>query len=234
MPLYRFALTLHILGGTLALLSFWLPLVARKGGPLHRRAGWVYVAAMALLAVTGMYISGWRALWGVPAQRPFNVFLVFVGLLSASAATMGLRVLRAKGRTGVHRHPFDLGLSALLLLASLSLMLYGLRARVPLLVGFGPVGVLTGAGQLYYWLRPPTTRLHWWFEHMGSMGGSTIAVVTAFLVINAPRLGLQTFGLGVWLAPALVGIVAFRLWNRYYRRRFAAAAAPRAPAAPTP
>ena len=32
------ALALHILGGTLALLSFWLPLVARKGGPLHRRA----------------------------------------------------------------------------------------------------------------------------------------------------------------------------------------------------
>jgi hypothetical protein len=72
---------------------------------------------------------------------------------------------------------------------------------------------------------------------MGSMGGSTIAVVTAFLVINAPRLGLQAFGLGVWLAPALVGIVGYRLWDRVYRRRFAAAAMaprPRAEAAPTP
>lgn len=229
MPLYRFALALHILGGTLALLSFWLPLVARKGGPLHRRAGWLYVGAMGLLAVTGTYISGWRALFGLPEQRPFNLFLVFVALLSASSATMGLRVLRAKGRTGAHRHPFDLGLSALLVLASLALALYGLVVRQPLLVGFAPVGLFAGASQLYYWLRPPTSRMHWWFEHLGAMGGSTIAVVTAFLVINAPRLGLQAFGLGVWLTPALLGIAGYRLWDRVYRRRFAAAAvAPRA------
>jgi uncharacterized membrane protein len=225
MPLYRFALTLHILGGTLALLSFWLPLVARKGGLLHRRAGWVYVAAMALLAVTGMYISGWRALWGTPAQRPFNLFLVFVGLLSASGATMGLRVLRAKQRTAAHHHPLDLGLSGLLLLAALALAGYGLWVGQPLLVAFAPVGVFAGASQLYYWLRPPTSRMHWWFEHMGSMGGSTIAVVTAFLVINAPRLGLPPTALAIWLTPALVGVAGLRLWARVYRRRFAGTAA---------
>ena len=231
MPLYRFALALHVLGGTLALLSFWLPLVARKGGALHRRTGWPYVGAMALLAVTGLYISGWRALWGLPAQRPFNVFLVFVGLLSASSATMGLRVLRAKGRRAAHRHPLDLGLSGLLVLAALALTGYGVAVRQPLLVGFAPVGLFAGASQLYYWLRPPTSKMHWWFEHMGSMGGSTIAVVTAFLVINAPRLGLQAFGLGVWLTPALVGVVGFRLWERYYRRRFAGRTAPATPVA---
>ena len=82
------------------------------------------------------------------------------------------------------------------MLASLALALYGLRVRQPLLVGFAPVGLFAGASQLYYWLRPPTSRMHWWFEHMGSMGGCTIAVVTAFLVINAPRLGLQRLRAG--------------------------------------
>ena len=226
MPLFRFALALHILGGALALLSFWPPLVSRKGGALHRRAGWLYVGAMGLLAVTGVYISGWRALWGAAAQRPINLFLLFVALLSASGASMGLRVLRAKGRTGAHRNPYDLGLPALLLLAALALAAYGLSLGHPLLMGFAPVGVYAGASQLYYWLRPPTSRMHWWLEHMGAMGGSALGVIVAFLVINARHLGLPSFGLGLWLTPVLVGVTGLRLWQRVYQRRFAARRAP--------
>ena len=37
-------LYLHIAGGSAALLSMFIPLVTRKGGLTHRRAGWVFVS----------------------------------------------------------------------------------------------------------------------------------------------------------------------------------------------
>jgi hypothetical protein len=62
--------------------------------------------------------------------------------------------------------------------------------------------------------------MHWWFEHMSSMLGACIAATTAFSVVNANNLGLQTFSLIVWLAPSVVGVPAIAIWTRYYRRKF--------------
>ena len=71
-----------------------------------------------------------------------------------------------------------------------------------------------------YWLRVPTHRMHWWFQHMGAMLGSCIAATTAFLVVNSGRLGFQTFALAVWLTPTVIGVPTIALWTAYYRRRF--------------
>ena len=59
---------------------------------------------------------------------------------------------------------------------------------------------------------------------MSSMLGSCIAATTAFLVVNASRLGFETFGFVVWLAPTIIGIPTIAIWTRYYRHKFAPAA----------
>jgi hypothetical protein len=59
----------------------------------------------------------------------------------------------------------------------------GVSAAV--LVAFALVGILSGSGQLSYWLRRPRRRMHWWFAHMDLMLGSCIAATTAFLVNNS-------------------------------------------------
>ena len=53
MGLHEIARALHIVGGTVGLATFWLPLVTRKGGRLHRRVGWIYVMAMLVAAFSG-------------------------------------------------------------------------------------------------------------------------------------------------------------------------------------
>jgi hypothetical protein len=63
--------------------------------------------------------------------------------------------------------------------------------------------------------------MHWWFEHMSSMLGACVAATTAFAVVNASNLGLQTFSLIVWLAPSVIGVPTIAIWTRYYRRKFA-------------
>ena len=53
-------LAIHIAAGSAALASMLIPIVAVKGGGLHRRAGWVFVCAMATVSVTALLLSGAR------------------------------------------------------------------------------------------------------------------------------------------------------------------------------
>jgi hypothetical protein len=59
------------------------------------------------------------------------------------------------------------------------------------------------------------------FEHMSSMLAACITATTAFLVINAARLGLDTLGLVVWLTPTLIVVPATPSlsWRGSARRR---------------
>jgi uncharacterized membrane protein len=237
MSLYLLARWLHIASGVVAFITLWLPLVARKGNTLHRRVGQVYVGAMLSVALTGLLISGWRFLQA-PAEQPVALFFTYLAVMSAASASMGVRVLRTKGRKGASRNPLDVGLSALVLFMALFTGAWGLAVGMPLLWGFATVGIFSGSSGLWYWLRPPQEKMHWWFEHMGAMVGSGIGTVTAVLVVNARHLGIDGLHLAVFLGPTVVGVTGMKLWERYYRQRFSGkarpSAAPEAPAAATP
>jgi hypothetical protein len=217
-------LYLHIAGGSAALLSMFIPLVTKKGGLTHRRAGWVFVSGMTIVSITALLLAGARwATDSTPREREAGAFLFFVSILTATSVSAGVRVLRAKTRSTAHRHPWDLGLPALLTVSSIAAAIYGLSTGNYLFTAFSVIGMLGGGGSLAYWLTPPSHPMHWWFEHMSSMLGACIAATTAFLVVNASNLGLETFSLIVWLAPTLVGVPTIAIWTRYYRRKFAPA-----------
>ncbi|QSQ25019.1 hypothetical protein JY651_08830 [Pyxidicoccus parkwayensis] len=231
MSFYQLARWFHVASGVVAFITLWLPLVARKGGPLHRRVGWAYVVAMLAVAASALVIAGGRFIQA-PREEPIALFFIYLAVMSAASSSMGVRVLRAKTRTGAHHHPLDLGLSALVLVMGLFTGAWGLAIQAPLLWGFAPVGIFTGASGLYYWLRPPQERMHWWFVHMGAMVASGIGTVTAVLVTNARHLGISGMQLSVFLGPTVVGVVGLKLWERYYKRRFAPKARPAAAGLP--
>lgn len=217
----RTLLTLHIAAGSVALLSMVIPMVAKKGGTLHRRAGWVFVTGMTIVSMTALILSAARFVTDQTAQgRSAGVFLFYVAILTGAGVSTGIRVLRAKGRTTAHRGWWDIGVSSVLAGSGVAMALYGAIARQPLFMAFAVIGIINGGVQLAYWLRAPTRPMHWWFAHMTNMLGSCIAATTAFLVINGGRLGFETFSLAVWLAPAAVGTPAIVIWTAYYRRRF--------------
>jgi hypothetical protein len=188
----------------------------------HRRAGWVFVTGMTVVSITALILAGTR--WLVdPTRRgrEAGAFLFFVAILTATSVSGGVRVLRAKARIAPHRHAWDVGWPVLLTALSLAAAFYGLSTGHHLFTAFSMIGLLVGGGQLAYWLTPASHPMHWWFEHMGSMLGSCIAATTAFLVVNAGRLGFETFSLLVWLTPTIVGVPTIAIWTRYYRQKFA-------------
>jgi uncharacterized membrane protein len=216
-------LAIHIVAGSLALASMLIPMVTRKGGRAHRRAGWVFVSSMGVVSVTALLLSGGRLLFDPrPEAREFAFFLLVIALLTGSAVSAGVRVLRFKERTAARLHWWDTGLPALLGAASLGLGMDGLARGQVLFVSFGGIGLLSAAGSLRYWLRPPASRMHWWFEHMTSMLTGCIAATTAFLVIGGSSIGI--WPLAAWLGPSIIGVPAIALWTRYYARLFTARA----------
>jgi uncharacterized protein (TIGR03435 family) len=218
----KMLLSVHIAGGTAALLSMLLPLVSPKGGRLHRRAGWVFVAGMTTVSITALVLAAHQFVRGASeGARAGGAFLLYIAILTGAGVSAGVRVLRAKHRTTRHHGNWDLSVATLLTAGAILLAAYGLAISQALLISFSIIGLINGGGQLAYWLRPPSAPMHWWYEHMNQMLGACIAATTAFLVNNAGRIGLPNTSLLVWLGPATVGVPAGMIWTRYYRRRFA-------------
>jgi hypothetical protein len=177
-------------------------------------------------------VSAWAICWHrLTDDNPRNdvgaLFLTFIGLLAANGAIAGVRAVQSKARTTSSRHPLEVGLSALFLVASVGLLALGLRERATLYLVFSGLGLFRSVAQLRFWLRPPETKMAWWYEHMSNMLVACIATVTAFLVVNVPRLGLQRYALWFWISPGVLGGFGIGVWVRYYRTKFAARTATR-------
>jgi uncharacterized membrane protein len=222
MTLLTLARAAHIAAGMTALFTLPLPMFAKKGSALHRRAGWVYVVAMAVVAVTGAVMCAAFLTDADPRNDGPGAFLFFIAILSASAASQGVRALRTKDRRAPSRNAWDLGLPALLMASGGGVLALGVWRSTLLYAIFGAIGIVQALLQLRFWLHAPATRLESILEHVTAMGISSIATVTAFLVVNASRLGLSNWSLVLWLAPGVVGAMAIA-------RARARLRAPRAP-----
>jgi uncharacterized membrane protein len=86
------AFAIPIGGGVLALLSGIIAVCARKDGRLHRKAGAVFVASMAAMAIFACYLAV-----AMPEQR-VNVFVGAFALYLVSTAWLAVR--RKSGATG--------------------------------------------------------------------------------------------------------------------------------------
>ena len=219
MQLDRLALAVHVVAGGVAVVTFWLPWLVKKGGALHRRVGFVFTGAMAVVAVTGLLVSLLRLLDANPRNDAPALFLGAVGLLAGASASLGVRAIRTKRREAANRNGWDLSTAALLGLAGVGTLALAARESSLLFAVFGLLCTANAFGQLRFWLRPPEGRTAYLLQHIGGMGTACIATVTAFLVVNAPRLGIDgRTSLVLWIAPGVLGGVGISLWQARYRR----------------
>ncbi len=223
---FRVVLAVHVAAGVVALSTFWLPLVTRKGGRTHRRVGWVYVVAAEVLAATALmrciHLVGDRS----PQRFNAGIFLAYVSVLAAASAQLAVRALRTKHRTAPSRSAVDLLPPLLLVAGGIALAVFGVQHARLLYVLFAALGTAQGAAHLRFWLTRPSQSRVWVLAHMTAMGVSCITTLTAFVVVNARRLGMHTFDLTVWVVPIVVLGTGLTLWRRHYARRLDAGGAP--------
>jgi hypothetical protein len=221
--MHETARAVHILAGSLGLITGLLALFVAKGGRVHRRSGKLFVYAMLTMGLMGSLMA---AVWGKqPASN------IPVGLLTAYLVTTGLTTVRppTSGSRG-----FSLGLMVLAFALGLALfaggfvavaspggMLLGVPA-VPFFI-LGSIALLAGIGDLR-WIRaggakairsvPRITR-HLWRMCLALLVASlSIGQVKAVIpkLIRGPLL----LGLPLVVLAALL----YWLWRVRLRRSF--------------
>jgi hypothetical protein len=82
---------------------------------------------------------------------------------------------------------------------------------------FGSVGSIFLLLDIKKFIRPPKEKMHWWYSHIGSMGGSYISAVTAFVVVNVE---LPQYKWVLWILPGILGGILITRTIRFYKVRF--------------
>jgi hypothetical protein len=240
--LYRFILIVHIVAGLAGLAAFWTPVIVRKGGTLHRRAGRLFVQATSIIAATGLAMAALLLAFPLevhPPRTPITPesagrianeirmavpFLIYLLLITFVPVYHGARVLATRHEPERLRTPFHTALNAATMAFSVVMLVLGIAYARPVFAIMSVIGFLVGPGNLKFARRPYATPMAWWYEHMGSMLGGGIAFHTAFLVLGAGRLfGLSLDGPAAavpWILPTLIGVPASGIWTRYYQRKF--------------
>lgn len=205
-------LAAHVAPGVLALLTFWIAALARKGSGPHRLAGKAYLLAMLALLLPAVPLS-WRVLRHFDAG--FGVFLFYLLLITVTALWQGWFAIRDKRDFARYTGRGYRRLAWANVVAGAGVLVMGLALQQPIFVGFSLPGLLGGRGMLAT-ARRGATHPRWWMgEHLSAMLACGVATHIAFLSIGLPRLlpslageGLRVFA---WLAPLAIAAL-LRVW----------------------
>lgn len=215
----------HSLIGAVALIVLPIPLLSKKGGKGHVRAGWIYSTAMIGVGASAFIITPWRAL--LDPERTLSsqssaIFLFFISFFTLSSLWFGLIVLKFKRRLGPSRSLSHLLPPVMIIVLGLATQAIGIFTGNVLLILFPFLGHLTAKMHLDYWLNSPSGKMHWWFAHMDGMVIASIATVTAFLVTAVPRMSSSSLAHSpiLWIAPGIFGGILLNRWKRAYRLKF--------------
>lgn len=215
---------LHIIAGFLALITFWIPIVTRKGGRAHTRIGWIYTISMGIVSFSAFYMGFYRIFFDPTSTEEviaFSWFLIFIAILSAATAWYGIRVLRYKTKEKQHNNLLDLSIPILLLTGGVAMSIYGHSISFPLLAWFPLLGIFLGGSHLWYWLTTPKLKQQWWIEHLVGMLSCSIATVTAFTVFGAPQLiNIESVHPLLWFIPTILMVPLIIAFSVFYIRKF--------------
>ncbi|MDE3252396.1 MAG: hypothetical protein KGO92_06290 [Bacteroidota bacterium] len=212
--LFNTFLTLHILGGSIGLLTGTINLVRRKGGKKHVRVGKLFTY--------GMLTAGFSA-FVLSILHP-NYFLFMVGVFTLYLVGTGNRYIRLQ-LSGKDVKPtlLDWMISGSMLLAGLFLIVQGIRLLVAqqhfglVLMVFGLIGLRFVTIDVAYYRGKSRQRNDWLLSHLQRMTGGYIASLTAFLVVNAKFLPAVFPSVLLWLLPTFILTPLIIFWSRKYK-----------------
>ena len=172
-------LSIHILAGSVALVSAALALSSEKGKKFHILIGKAYFWSMAIIFLTALPLSTITS----------NVFLFLITIFSFYLAFSGMRF--AKNRKGVPTR-IDLIAVNFMLLSGVGMWILAIiffidnNSQYITLIVFGFLALFLGYGDFQTFKNQTAIGKERIAKHLTNMMGGTIAVVTAVLVVNPP------------------------------------------------
>lgn len=232
--IHQLSFYLHICAGTLALIVFWLPILAKKGSKNHNQYGNIFVKVMYAVSISGLLMSSIVLIDPLGIRRPgeifdieqayriafnhrmFAAFLFMLSLLVLASVKQSVAVLRAKADREQLKTVSNLALLFCLLGSSIVIGYVGIAYKQTLLQVFAVISLLNALENLHYiYKKKPLKRNQWIIHHLRLMIGAGIACYTAFIVFGGSRFITYFFTFSnqiyLWVTPAVVGI-SISLW----------------------
>ncbi|TNJ33305.1 hypothetical protein [Arenimonas terrae] len=220
MSAYSILALLHAGLGTLALLAFWTAGLSRKGGPLHRAAGKLYLLAMSALLAVAVPMSGVVL---VQRSQVGGAFLLYLLVITVTAVWLSWRAIRDRRDWARYTGPVYRGLMWLNLVSALAIAAIGLllaKNMQLIIVAFAGIGLFSFVSMRRFARARPEDPRWWLREHLNAMLGNGVATHIAFLSIGLPKvlpmLAGPTLQNLAWLGPLVVAFVA----GSYLTRKF--------------
>lgn len=232
---FEILIALHIIAGAPGLLTFWIPVLVKKGGARHLFWGRLFTIAMIFTACMAMAMAVTTLLapmathpqllthpeFSDPAlvQGIFGWMMLYLAILTINLAWYGWRCIRNRRNHLQNRHWFNMGLQVVLTIASINCVVQGIRIGQPMMMGISFIGFATVGTNLWFILKNTPGPMDWLLEHIKAIVGTGISVYTAFFAFGAvryvPRLALEPL---LWAVPLVVGL-ALILYHQYKVRR---------------
>ena len=195
-------LPIHILSGTIALLSAIMAVLSEKGKKLHVFSGRTYFWSMVAIFLTAIPMSIITS----------NIFLFLIAFFSFYLAFAGIRF--ARNRKGIATTSDWIAVGLMILsgvgmwtLAAI-LFMNNNSMYIPLLV-FGGFAIVLGYGDFKSHKNKTAIGKERIGKHLQNMIGGTIAVITAVLVVN-----VKIEPVWIWWVLPTVLIVPVIIWYR--------------------
>lgn len=203
----------HALAGSVALVSGIIAIFSKlldTRHSMHVRSGKVFFYAMLVLTVTA---------FGLVATRT-NLPMFFVTIFSFYFAFTGWRFATNRRGTPTATDRYIaigmIGFSAFMIAFGVFGMMTGGVTAVILIV-FGIIGILNSRRTYAAYREGGVTGKARIAEHLNFMIGGFIATLTAFIVINSPRVvgeGNAALYILAWLLPTIVFVPIMMSWEK--------------------
>ncbi|WP_144392024.1 hypothetical protein [Pleionea sediminis] len=240
--IHKSALYVHILLGAIALFVFWLPVAARKGSQLHKKAGKIFNSCMYAVSVSGVLMC--TIVWYDPiyirypgqsiapetierliAQHRLNTeFLLLLSILVFASVLHSTNVLKAKADRSLLYTPGNIVINAILGVLSALVLAKGIYLSKPLLIIFGMISVTTSFNNFHYIFKKSIKPKEWIIEHMSSIIGAGIGTYTAFFAAGGrhwlSEILTGNLQLIPWILPGVIGVTSIAIFKKKYRKQF--------------
>ena len=239
---YSFLLYLHILVGSVSLITFWLPVIAKKGSAFHIKAGKWFEYGMLTVAGTGiiitlmvlidplavkdpqMALSSYQVAVVSDRSRLFAWFLLMLSLLVLNTTRHSILVLKCKNdRQPLRKLPHLLPIIMMALISPYVAYL-GITSQFVLLQIFAALCLVNSYRLLSYIFKKELKAREWLIEHLTNIIGAGIGAYTAFFAFGGRRL-LEGFiaeqwQIMFWVLPGVIGGICVNRLAKKYRLQY--------------
>ena len=222
MWLFDALVALHIVSGTVGLVTLWVPLFARKGGAAHRAWGRVFARALLVTGLVAVGISLVSLRWPLEThpfwddtariRGLFGWMMLYLATLTIMLSRYGMLVIRNRRDHAANREPLNLALQALTFVAAANCAWHGWRLGEAVMIGISSVGLTIAVLNLRYVFQRVPPPNEWLIQHTRGLVGAGISVYTAFFAFGAVNLMPElAFNPVLWATPTALGMTLL-LW----------------------